>query len=283
MAHPQQKPFTRWTRDTETAFLLALRLTGQVSKAAAEIGRSAAGAYQRRQRNAAFARAWDEAVAAQQAEWAAAGRPPGSPEDRLRPGRDRFDGWNDRRRRAFLSLLSECGSVTEACRRAGISTTAAYRRRGQDERFAREWEAALTQVAESVERAAFRRAVEGWEEPIVSGGQVIGTRRRYSDTLLHALLRRADALVGPGKGPGGRALTPEELVRRAHEAARAAGGGFHNSATAEQTNAAIVKGLAALRRRREREEAERHAKEWERWCQCWAEMGRAKGAGPGRG
>ncbi|MHA6724117.1 hypothetical protein [Sphingomonas sp. RS2018] len=36
------KPYTRWTSDTETAFLMALKLTGRVRDAAAAIGRSLA-------------------------------------------------------------------------------------------------------------------------------------------------------------------------------------------------------------------------------------------------
>jgi hypothetical protein len=49
----------RWNADTRQAFLLALRLTGQIRKAATEIGRSAQAAYAHRQRDPAFRQAWD--------------------------------------------------------------------------------------------------------------------------------------------------------------------------------------------------------------------------------
>lgn len=53
------QPMCRWNADTRQAFLLALRLTGQIRKAATEIGRSAQAAYAHRQRDPAFRQAWD--------------------------------------------------------------------------------------------------------------------------------------------------------------------------------------------------------------------------------
>lgn len=186
---PPAKPFSRWTEDTETAFLLALRLTGQARRAAAEIGRSLASAYTRRRRDPAFAARWDAVVAEQQREWAerAASRP-----SELPIGRERFDGWTPLRRRAFLRALSETGEVAAACRRVRISTTAAYGLRERSAAFAEAWDRALEQSVPMLEQVAWERAVEGWEEEIVAGGKVVGTRRRYSEALLKALLARAD-------------------------------------------------------------------------------------------
>ncbi|RYD83267.1 MAG: hypothetical protein EOP84_08155, partial [Verrucomicrobiaceae bacterium] len=105
------QPFARWSADTEQAFLLALKLTGQATKAAREIGRGLAAAYARRQRDPDFARAWDAAVAAGQAEWAAqAGARQDAFDDgagggRLAFGQGRVDGWDKRRRGVFLRVL----------------------------------------------------------------------------------------------------------------------------------------------------------------------------------
>ena len=63
------RPFTRWTADTQTAFLMALRATGQARKAAEAIGRSLSTAYRRRSRDGAFRARWDAAVAEQQTAW----------------------------------------------------------------------------------------------------------------------------------------------------------------------------------------------------------------------
>ena len=57
-----RKPWSKWSADTERAFLAALRLTGQVAKAAAEIGRSRSSCQSRRRTHPEFAKAWDAAL-----------------------------------------------------------------------------------------------------------------------------------------------------------------------------------------------------------------------------
>jgi hypothetical protein len=52
------------------------------------------------------------------------------------------------------------------------------------------------------------------------------------------------------------AKDPETLIARAHAAAKAVGGGFHARASEEETNAALMKKLDAIERRRRAEEAE---------------------------
>lgn len=104
--------------------------------------------------------------------------------------RVRHDGWTPQRQRAFLRALSETGCVRDACARARISTTSAYRMRRRSEAFDRAWRRALAKVAPTIEQAAFERAVNGWEEPVWHGGKIVGHRRRYSDGLLRLLLTR---------------------------------------------------------------------------------------------
>lgn len=195
-----RKPWGKWTADTERAFLLALRLTGQARKAAAEIGRSRNAAFSRRRTNAEFARAWDAVVAEQQAEWIAAtqarlgegldSEADGGGGGRLTPWRDKAGGWDARKRGLFLRSLARTKTVAAACRAAGMSSSAAYYLRSQSSRFARAWEKALRDEAPpSVLEVAFERAVNGWVEPVFAGGKIVGERRRYSDGLLRDLLR----------------------------------------------------------------------------------------------
>jgi hypothetical protein len=272
------KPFGRWTADTELAFLLALRLTGQVRRAADEIGRSPSSAYKRRERDAGFAAAWDAAVAEQQGAWLVAqraGRGAGAeardiseaddPGGACDDARERADGWTAHRRTRFLGALKRTKCVRSACDEAGISDTAAYRLKRRSPPFARAWEMALGAETPSVIGAAYSRAVEGWDEPILRGGEVVGYRRRYSDALLRDLLRRERALelaeCGGGRdGRGGdwRGVAP--LPR----------------ATREETDAAILKKLNAIARERERAKAEAGAAEWDRWQQNWDALGRRK-------
>jgi hypothetical protein len=51
------------------------------------------------------------------------------------------------------------------------------------------WDDAIEAGADVLEAEAWRRAVEGVERPIVSGGKVVTTVREYSDTLLIFLLK----------------------------------------------------------------------------------------------
>ncbi|RYG87338.1 MAG: hypothetical protein EON59_07735 [Alphaproteobacteria bacterium] len=266
---PAKKPFTRWNADTEQAFLLALKLTGQATKAAKAIGRGLSAAYARRQRDQDFARAWDEAVAAGQAEWAALAAERRGPVDDVSAGdsgrsRDRIDGWDWQRRTKFLRVLARTKAVREACRAAGMSSTAAYALRGRSPPFARAWEKALAMDVPSVLDAALERAIQGWVEPIVVGGKIIGERRRYSDSLLRALLLRDTQRenYAARKAVAVAAAKPQtktQLVEAARRAAREAGGGFYPPASEEDTNKALLKKLDAIDRRRKEEAAEAEA------------------------
>ena len=100
------------------------------------------------------------------------------------------------RSQRFLQTLAETGNVTAAAAVAGISRTGAYDHREIDEAFARAWAEAEEIAADKLEAEAWRRGVDGIEEPIISLGKVVAgedekplTIRRYSDTLLLALLR----------------------------------------------------------------------------------------------
>jgi hypothetical protein len=187
------KPNTRWTEDTRTAFLLALKQHGRVIDAAAAIGRHASSAYSVKRRDADFAARWDAVVAETQEAWIAereeARRGPSHAE---RDGRERRDGWNAERRARFIALLSDGEPVKAACAAVGLCEAAAYRLRARSPQFAAAWERALVERMESPIEAAYRRAIEGWEEPVVFQGQVVAHKRRYSDAALRLLIQRED-------------------------------------------------------------------------------------------
>ncbi len=108
----------------------------------------------------------------------------------------------DRRKRAFLAELARHGSVVRAARAASPRASARFGakqtfadERERDPEFARQWEEAMEMAKADVEHEIYRRAQEGWEEPIYGGRyreQVVGTVRRYSDRLLEL---RAKALL----------------------------------------------------------------------------------------
>lgn len=198
-----KQPLMRWTQDTETAFLLALKSAGTVRAAAAAVGRSVGSAYKRRQRRPDFAERWDDMVAQWQAEWIATrGENP-----KANSPRDRWDGWSDVRRRAFLRALSETGDIRAACDRVGMAHSSVYRLKARSPEFAQACEKALARSMPNLEQIAYERAVEGWEEPIIVAGKVVGTRRRFSERLLSDLLRAerlarlAERAIEAKKGP----------------------------------------------------------------------------------
>lgn len=90
-----------------------------------------------------------------------------------KPFRYRHDGWTPVRQAAFLTALRETRCVRDAGRDIGCSSTSAYRVRSRIPDFARAWDAALALALPRLERAAFERAVEGWEEPILYQGKVV--------------------------------------------------------------------------------------------------------------
>lgn len=245
----------RWTADTELAFLFALRLTGSPVAACAAIGRSAPGTYARRHRVPAFRAAWDK-VLDELVRTRAAGDV--AARGSLTTLRTKVDGFTPLKRRAFLQALGETGRYDKACARVRISIPAATKLRRRDPAFNAQCEEALARswgfLTETAEQAAYARAVDGVEEPIYRGGEQIGTRRRYSDSLLREVLRRLDARTGAQ-------LTQEERVHRAHDAARAAGGEFGSKASREETNAALLKALDAAGRREAARRAESEAPE----------------------
>lgn len=109
---------------------------------------------------------------------------------------------SDERKAAFLAELSRHGIASRAARAASphtespsgcLSTFKDERQR--DPEFAAAWEEAVDAARADIEHEIYRRAQEGYDEPVFGGKfreQVVGTVRRYSDRLLEL---RARALL----------------------------------------------------------------------------------------
>lgn len=100
------------------------------------------------------------------------------------------------RQERFLHALGETGIVSTATEIAGTSRTRVYELRKRDPVFAGAGEEAEERAADALEAEAWRRAVDGVPEPLVSSGRVVRDDdglpiaiRRYSDTLMLALLK----------------------------------------------------------------------------------------------
>ena len=90
----------------------------------------------------------------------------------------------------FLAALRASPNVSEAARAADISRQSAYKYRDADTDFAAQWDDALNEAIDTLEREAQRRAFEGCTEPVGwHQGVAGGTVKRYSDTLAIFLLK----------------------------------------------------------------------------------------------
>lgn len=104
---------------------------------------------------------------------------------------ERAEGWTPEVQRAFIEWLADLGSVTEACRLVGRSTTGAYRLKRHPEagEFAAAWARALAFAVGQAEDNAIDRAVNGVEVPIFAYKDKLATRRVYNDRLVMFMLR----------------------------------------------------------------------------------------------
>lgn len=96
-----------------------------------------------------------------------------------------WPAWADK----FLDVLSKHGVVSRAALEVGVDRRTPYRLRKSDLEFAAAWDEAEYAGAETLVAEAYRRAVEGWEEPVYQGGEEVGKVRKYSDTMLSILLK----------------------------------------------------------------------------------------------
>lgn len=103
---------------------------------------------------------------------------------------------------AWLAAFERHGTVSAACRAADIGRSTVYEAR-TDEAFAQAWDDIESETTDRMEREAYRRAVEGFEQ---------GEETRYSDTLLIFLLKARkpgayrDNMRVEHSGPDGRPL-----------------------------------------------------------------------------
>ena len=104
---------------------------------------------------------------------------------------DPFTSVPNPKARAFLRAYSAAGNLTEAARAVGVVRQSHYYWLHHLPGYREAAREAREMAADRLEREAWRRAVEGWEEPVYQQGQLVGTVRRYSDTLLAMLLRAA--------------------------------------------------------------------------------------------
>lgn len=105
--------------------------------------------------------------------------------------------FNDERKLIFLREFATSGLVGASAIRAGVSDDTVRNHRDPkkavyDPEFAEAYERAQSIFREGLVSEAYRRAVEGWLEPVYQKGECVGEVRRYSERLLEMLLKRFD-------------------------------------------------------------------------------------------
>lgn len=106
----------------------------------------------------------------------------------------------------FLAALREWPIVQHACDAVGILRCTAYRARQADEAFAKAWEEAMDAGVDRAEHEAFRRAVQGLEEPVVYQGQLTPVFERGADGEVVVRIEKRKVKV---PGAGGKMLEQE--------------------------------------------------------------------------
>lgn len=79
----------------------------------------------------------------------------------------------------FLQALADVPVVSHACKAVDISYRHAYKTRENDEDFAKAWDEAMEQGIDRAEQEAFRRAVVGFEEPVIDKGRLAYRYERH--------------------------------------------------------------------------------------------------------
>jgi hypothetical protein len=123
----------------------------------------------------------------------------------------------NRRRKLFLRALAAGRPVAEACEAANVPRANVYRWRHSDRKFRAAWDRAASLGAEAVldqlNSALIDRACDGVEVPVYYKGNVVGTRRRYSDALLLYALREINERRALAEARASAPAAPEPRVR----------------------------------------------------------------------
>lgn len=135
----------------------------------------------------------------------------------------------------FLARLAECCNMSRAAREAGVSTSMIYRLRGRDAAFAAAWQDAIEAGYERLElgliEAALARVAKGAGAPDVGGADAA------APVIEPMTMEQAIQLLGRYRATirGGKAQSKRSGAR---------------APTSEETDEAILKRLAILRRQR---------------------------------
>lgn len=120
----------------------------------------------------------------------------------------------------FLNDFAQHGVVVRSAAAAKISPRTAYQWVSDDPDFAARFREAERIATSVLHDEAFKRATEGWLEPVYQRGVRVGTVRKFSDTLMCKMLEARDPayrvkrqeVTGADGGPVAVQTVPLELL-----------------------------------------------------------------------
>ena len=93
------------------------------------------------------------------------------------------------KKKKFLEAIAKGFSVSMSCRMAHFSKSGIQKHVKKSAAFKKAWDEAYETGADVLEDEAWRRAVEGWDEPKWYQDKEVGAVRKFSDRLLEMLLK----------------------------------------------------------------------------------------------
>ncbi len=88
------------------------------------------------------------------------------------------------RQAAFLTSYAEHANILLSAQKAGIARQTVYAWLEHDEAFSCAFNQAKEDAKDVIRGEIYRRAIEGWDEPVWGPNALKGVVRKYSDTLL---------------------------------------------------------------------------------------------------
>jgi len=125
-------------------------------------------------------------------------------------------------KRLFLEAYAEHANVMLAAKAADIHRSTVYDWQEHDQDFSFAFNLAREDAKDILRAEIYRRAKEGWDEPLVSAGMRLGRVRKYSDTLLifHSKMlmpEYRDKHQVEVSGPGGAPIQVQHLQQLTNE------------------------------------------------------------------
>lgn len=102
-------------------------------------------------------------------------------------------GRRDKAFEVFLKAYSRTGRKHDSAEMAGVSCRSIQKWRDEFPEFEEAFQSAHGKWADLLKSEVFRRAVDGWEEPVYYKGEMVGTIRKYDSNLLMFLMKQADS------------------------------------------------------------------------------------------